>query len=109
MTPTGTETATPGDTPTPTPAVCAGDCDGGNAVTINELLRMVNIFLGSEDLSTCPAGDVPAATRAAPDGQITIDELIRAVNNALGSCTDVSVAAGDAETGRAPAAHRRLR
>jgi hypothetical protein len=64
---------------------CAGDCDGNNQVTINELLLMVNISLGSSDISLCPAGDV-TGNGGVPDGEITVDELIRAVNNALGTC-----------------------
>jgi hypothetical protein len=47
---------------------------------------MVNIFLGSVDITTCPAGDVAGGNPDGPDGQITIDELIQAVNNALASC-----------------------
>jgi hypothetical protein len=86
VTPTDTETATPGDTATPTPVICAGDCDGSDAVEINELLLLVNIFLGSEDVTACLAGDVTGGDPDGPDGQITIDELIRAVNRALNGC-----------------------
>ena len=46
---------------------------------------MVNISLGSSDISLCPAGDV-TGNGGVPDGEITVDELIRAVNNALGTC-----------------------
>jgi hypothetical protein len=88
VTPTATETAPLGDTATPTPGGCAGDCNDSGAVEITDLLRMVNIFLGSADIATCPAGDVAGGDPDGPDGQITIDELIRAVNNALGSCPD---------------------
>lgn len=83
-TPTVTPTAV--DSATPTPIACAGDCDGGGSVTINELLQLVNIFLGSADVSTCLAGDVAGGDPEGPDGQITIDELIRAVNGALNGC-----------------------
>ena len=86
VTPTATETAPLGDTATPTPVACAGDCNSSGAVEISDLLRMVNIFLGSVDIETCPAGDVAGGNPDGPDGQITIDELIRAVNNALTSC-----------------------
>jgi len=57
-----------------------GDCNSSNEVTIDELLTMVNIALGSANVSTCPAGD------ADHNGQVTIDEILTAVNNALNGC-----------------------
>lgn len=62
--------------PAPT---CVGDCNGDAAVTIDELLSMVNIALGSGS-SPCAAGDANA------DGEITIDEILMAVNAALTAC-----------------------
>ncbi len=89
--PTVTETPTPeppGDFP------CIGDCNGDGEVTIDDLIRMVNIALGlrpvcGEDggVGQCLAGDADC------DCEITVDEIIRAVNNTLfgchqfGSCT----------------------
>jgi len=67
-------------TPTVTPSVCAGDCGGDGSVTIDELIRGVNIALGSTPLSNCPSFDANA------DGEVTIDELILAVNAALAGC-----------------------
>ena len=64
----------------PTPAACVGDCDGGGDVTVNEIINMVNIALGSTPLSACTAGD------ADHSGDITINEMIAAVNNALNGC-----------------------
>ena len=61
-------------------AACVGDCDGGGDVTVNELITMVNIDLGSAALSACPAGDGDGS------GDITINEIIQAVNYALGAC-----------------------
>ncbi len=75
---TPTPTATP--TPTPTPVPCVGDCNGDHSVTVDELLTMVNIALGSADVTACGAGD------ANHDSQITIDEILTAVNNALNGC-----------------------
>jgi hypothetical protein len=49
-------------------------------VTIDELIRMVNIALGSAELRTCSVGDLNG------DGEITIDEIIRSVNVALNGC-----------------------
>jgi len=59
---------------------CAGDCNGNNEVTIDELLKLVNIALGNADVSACSAGDLNH------DNQITIGEIIAAVNAALSGC-----------------------
>jgi hypothetical protein len=59
-----------------TPSACTGDCDGKGAVTVDEILLMVNIALGNT-VTACDAGD------ANHDGQITVDEILTAVNNAL--------------------------
>lgn len=59
---------------------CTGDCDGSVEVTVNEIISMVNIALGSAAVSTCTAGDGNG------DGEITINEIIGAVNNALANC-----------------------
>ncbi|MFQ5668193.1 MAG: hypothetical protein ACE5I7_17400 [Candidatus Binatia bacterium] len=59
---------------------CIGDCDGDGAVTIDELLVLVNNALGEVEAGVCGAGDANA------DGLITIDEILTAVNNALNGC-----------------------
>jgi hypothetical protein len=59
---------------------CAGDCSGDSAVTIDELIRLVNIALGCAQLSTCKVGDWNG------DNEITIDEILTAVNVALNGC-----------------------
>lgn len=79
-TPTPTPTATPG------PAACAGDCNGDGVVTINELVRMTNMALGTSicgegPVEPCPAGD------ANGDCAITVEELVRAVGNSQNGCT----------------------
>jgi predicted alpha-1,2-mannosidase len=61
-------------------AACLGDCDGSGDVTVNELIVMVNVALGSAQLGDCPPGDADGS------GDITINEIIAAVNNALNSC-----------------------
>jgi hypothetical protein len=66
-----------GTPPTPT---CVGDCDGDGEVSIGELITGVNISLGNQQISVCPAFD------ANGDGQVGINELIQAVNNALEGC-----------------------
>jgi hypothetical protein len=75
----GTHTATASATAT-AGISCSGDCDGSGEVTINELITLVNIALGSLPVSACPAGDVNA------DGMIAINEIVAAVANALNGC-----------------------
>src|SRR5215470_4959638 len=67
-------------TPAPIAAACVGDCNSDGAVTVDELLNLVNIALGNADVSSCSAGD------ANGDGQITIDEILTAASNALNGC-----------------------
>jgi hypothetical protein len=59
---------------------CVGDCSGDGRVTVDEILTMVNIALGSAPLFDCERGDTNG------DGQITIDELLTAVDNAVNGC-----------------------
>ncbi len=70
---------TPTPTPLPIPA-CVGDCDGAGVVAINELISGVNIALGSDPVSNCPAFDCRG------NQMVTINCLIIAVNNALNGC-----------------------
>jgi hypothetical protein len=60
--------------------LCVGDCNGDGEVTIEELLLMVNIALGAQNVSACACGD--------PDnsGEIDISEILQGVNNALTGC-----------------------
>jgi len=60
--------------------LCTGDCDRGGDVTVDEIITMVNIGLGSQDVENCLAGDSNG------DGQVTVDEIVTAVNNALNGC-----------------------
>lgn len=80
-TPTHTPTFTqPPMSPSPTPAECVGDCDGDGEVTVSDLIVGVNIALGNQPVSACPAFD-PSG-----DGMVSIGELIQGVNNALDGC-----------------------
>jgi len=81
QTPTATPTATevPTATHTPAPLACVGDCSDDGEVTVDELITMVNVALGS-GVDACRAGDANA------DAKITIDEILTAVNNALNGC-----------------------
>ena len=60
--------------------VCVGDCSGNREVTIDEILRMVNIALGSSPVDECWLGDQDG------NGEITVNEIVAAVNRALNGC-----------------------
>jgi hypothetical protein len=60
---------------------CNGDCNGNDQVTIDELIKGVNIALGNLLVANCPAFD------ANVDGVVTIDELLKAVNRAQNGCS----------------------
>jgi Tol biopolymer transport system component len=57
--------------------VLVGDCAGDGRVTINDLIRGVNIALGNLPVSACPSFDADS------DGTVAVNELVRAVVNAL--------------------------
>ncbi|MEO8602526.1 MAG: hypothetical protein ABI629_08125 [bacterium] len=63
---------------------CASDCNGSGDVTVDELVRAVNIALGGSSLDACPVADLNG------DGSVSVNELIGAVNAALGGCAPVS-------------------
>jgi hypothetical protein len=62
-------------------STCAGDCDCSGGVTVTDIVKMVNIALGSQDISACLPGDGDSS------GSINVTDIIKAVNNALGVCT----------------------
>ncbi len=76
-TPTPTSTLTPTATPK---TLCVGDCNADGEVTIDELIRGVNIALGEVPLDRCAVLDMNAS------GEVEINELIVGVNNALSGC-----------------------
>jgi hypothetical protein len=79
--PTPTPTPSPGSTPTPTAtASCVGDCDGDGQVTVDEILTLIDVALGSAAITQCEPGD------SNRDGRITIDEILIAVDNGLNGC-----------------------
>ena len=67
-------------TPTATPSGCVGDCNNGGTVTVDEIIKGVNIALGDATLGTCPQFAVDDS------GTVTINALIIAVNNLLNGC-----------------------
>lgn len=62
---------------------CTADCDGDGAVTVDEVLRAVNIAL-SGDVEPCRAGDADG------DGRVTVDEILAAVAAAVEGCESPS-------------------
>jgi YD repeat-containing protein len=63
-----------------TPAACTGDCNGNTQVTVNEIIVLVNIALGSAEPTACAAG-IPSGS------QVNVALIIQAVNHALNGCT----------------------
>lgn len=80
--PSATATAPPTASPSPSvsPGACRGDCDGDGAVSIDELVRAVNVALGGQSVDVCRPADRDG------DGRVTIEELVAAVGAALGGC-----------------------
>lgn len=77
------------------PQVCAGDCGADGAITVDEIVRLVNIALGSAPPASCAQG-------IASTGAVDIAAIIEAVNNALNGCRTAGerclVASGGAAT-----------
>jgi len=61
------------------PEACVGDCDGTGGVTIDELITLVNIALGTAQPSACPHG-VPNSA------DVDVALVIQAVGVALAGC-----------------------
>jgi penicillin amidase len=59
---------------------CLGDCAGDEHVSVDDLIKGVNIALGTAEVTACPAFDL------AGDGSVTVDELVKGVNKALSGC-----------------------
>jgi len=63
-------------------AQCVGDCDDNGKVTIDELIRGVNISLEKQGISVCSAMDGNG------NDLVAINELIQAVNSSLNGCPE---------------------
>ena len=59
---------------------CAGDCNNNGSVTVDEILKGINVALGNSLIGDCLAFDLDASST------ITVDELITGVNAALAGC-----------------------
>ena len=64
------------------PTPCVGDCNGDQAVQVDELIMAVNIALGTADHSACESVDADG------NGSCDIDELLLAVSHALSGCSE---------------------
>jgi hypothetical protein len=62
--------------------MCAGDCSGEGAVTVDEILRGVDIALGERPLEACRRADVD------DNGRVTVEEIVGALSAALNGCLD---------------------
>ena len=60
--------------------VCRGDCNFDASVTVDEIVRIVNIALGTAAVAFCPQAD------ASCDGAVTVDEIIGSIDWALNGC-----------------------
>lgn len=63
-----------------TPGPCVGDCDDDHKVTVDELVKGVNIALGNLTLDQCSAFNCNGT------GHVTVDCLVKGVNAALNGC-----------------------
>lgn len=61
-------------------SACAGDCDGNGEVTVDEILVIVNMGLGTVAPTACEAADLDGSET------VTVDEIVTAVNRALEGC-----------------------
>lgn len=59
---------------------CAGDCDADELVSVGELVRCVNVVMGSETLESCESCDIDG------NGQVNVGELVAGVGNLLAGC-----------------------
>lgn len=92
--PSPSYSATPGITPTATPTPttpvtgpgCPGDCNDDGEVTIDDIVLIVNIALGTISVQACPSADRDH------DHNITIEDIISAVALALQGCVDALTA-----------------
>ena len=59
---------------------CVGDCDDSRTVTVDELVRGVNIALERQSVDTCKAFD------SNDNNAVTVDELVQGVRSLLIGC-----------------------
>lgn len=65
---------------------CTGDCDGNDAVTIGEIVKAVNVFLGrplcdpETPTANCPVADTDS------NGAVSLGEVMQTVGASLSNC-----------------------
>lgn len=59
---------------------CVGNCNGDTQVSVDEILKMVDIALGNAAVTDCSAGD------ANVDDHVTVNEIVLAIDAALNGC-----------------------
>lgn len=59
---------------------CSGDCNADRAVTVDEIVRVVNIALGLAPIDDCLAADTDG------NGEASVDELVTMIDLALNGC-----------------------
>jgi large repetitive protein len=60
--------------------ICAGDCNRDGIVGVDDLIRGINVALGTTPVSACLAFDLNL------DNSVGIDEVVTGVNSALNGC-----------------------
>lgn len=63
-----------------TAPLCFGDCDRDGELTVDEILRVVAMSLGSLPYAACPSAD------SSRDGDVTVDEIIATTLRSLEGC-----------------------
>src|SRR6187401_3293867 len=64
----------------PAAFACTGDCDGDDAVSVDELMKGVNVALGMDSTDLCPFFDRNS------DDAVTVDEVLAGVSADLAGC-----------------------
>lgn len=71
----------PMPSPTPPALSCTGDCNRNGLVTVDEIVRAVDIASGALTIDACPAFDT-----CLPPDCVRIGDLVTSVNHALTGC-----------------------
>ncbi len=66
-------------------AACPGDCSGDDQVTVDELIKGVNVALGDSAMNSCPEFDRDG------DGAVRVDELLRGVAASINGCPVLTI------------------
>lgn len=64
---------------------CPGDCDDSRSVSVDEIVRAVQLALGESDTNECAAADADG------DARVTVSDILAAVYAALAGCDAVVI------------------